>query len=59
MRLQSEDARGRIVSLDAAEEVANLVQLQTLQQANIALAAQANQSQLLVLELLQGIKIER
>lgn len=46
-------ARGRIVDADFAVETANLTRAQILQQAGIAMVAQANQSPQIVLSLLQ------
>ena len=47
-------ARGRIVDADFAKETANLARVQILQQAGMAMVAQANQIPQNVLQLLQG-----
>lgn len=55
--IQVEDlsaARGRIVDADFAKETANLARVQILQQAGMAMVAQANQIPQNVLQLLQG-----
>jgi flagellin len=46
-------ARGRLVDADFAEETANLARQQILQQAGVAMVAQANQSPQIALALLQ------
>ncbi len=48
-------AAGRITDLDIAEETANLVRYQILQQSGVAVLAQANQQTTTVLALLQDI----
>jgi flagellin-like hook-associated protein FlgL len=49
-----QEAAGRVVDVDVAEEIAKLVQAQVMQQMTTALLAQANQTQTLVLELLRN-----
>ena len=47
-------AEGRIRDVDVAEEVANMVRLQVLQQASTAILAQANQAPATALSLIRG-----
>ncbi len=48
-------ARSRIQDADYAKEVSNLIRAQILQQAGIAMLAQANQQPQMILRLLEGL----
>lgn len=48
-------SRSRIQDADYAKEVSNLIRAQILQQAGIAILAQANQQPQMILRLLEGL----
>lgn len=53
--VNTSDARSRIQDADYAKEVSNLIRAQILQQAGIAMLAQANQQPQIILRLLEGL----
>lgn len=53
--VNTSDARSRIQDADYAKEVSNLMRAQILQQAGIAMLAQANQQPQMILRLLEGL----